>query len=201
MLEIIGSSLLGLLWEIIGQTPQPQIVLESSSWANSAIFELPPEEFDPGVQNIVDDYLKNLTRQGIDRNNQTVWLQSDWIELGNHRGKIPASAASLTKIATTLAALGKLGSDYQFMTQIYHTGSIEEGTLKGDLVVEGSRDPLFVWEEAIALEQEDPETQLDLARAYLAMGRADEVRNLLDSVLRSGTPEQVEEARAMLREL
>lgn len=151
MLEIIGSSLLGLLWEILGHTPQPQMVLESSSWSNSAIFELPSEEFDPAVQNLVDEYLNRLKQQGIDPNNQTVWLQSDWIELATHRGNIPASAASLTKIATTLAALGKLGSNYQFMTQVYHTGSIEDGVIKGDLVIEGSQDPLFVWEEAIAL--------------------------------------------------
>lgn len=150
MLEIIGSSVLGLLWEILGNAPQQQVLLESS-WNNSAIFELPPEEFDPAVQDIVDNYLQNLSQQGIDKDKQSVWLQSDWIELGSHRGKIPVSAASLTKIATTLAALGKLGVDHQFVTQIYHTGFIKDGVLEGDLVVKGDRDPFFVWEEAIAL--------------------------------------------------
>ena len=30
-------------------------------------------------------------------------------------------------------------------------GTIKNGVLKGDLIVQGSEDPLFVWEEAIAL--------------------------------------------------
>ena len=55
--------------------------------------------------------------------------------------------------------------------------------------------------EAIALSGDDPETLLDLARAYMSMGREADVRSLLDEVFRIGTPEQVEEARAMLREL
>lgn len=56
-------------------------------------------------------------------------------------------------------------------------------------------------EEAIALSGDDPETLLDLARAYMSMGREADVRSLLDEVFRIGTPEQVEEARAMLREI
>jgi serine-type D-Ala-D-Ala carboxypeptidase/endopeptidase (penicillin-binding protein 4) len=71
--------------------------------------------------------------------------------LGNYQGNIPVSAASLTKIATTLAVVGKLGIDRQFITRVFYTGSIQEGILEGDLIVEGNRDPFFVWEEAIAL--------------------------------------------------
>ena len=151
MLEVIGSSLLGLLWEIFNNTPKQQTQLESIAWHHAAIFELPPEESASVVQDIVDDYLENLSQQGIDSDRQGVWLQSDWIELADRNGEIPVAAASLTKIATTLATIGKLGVDRLFITQIYHTGTIEDGILKGDLIVEGSRDPFFVWEEAIAL--------------------------------------------------
>ena len=64
---------------------------------------------------------------------------------------VPASAASLTKVATTLAALDKWGTDHRFETRLYTVGTVENGVLRGDLVVEGDGDPLFVWEEAISL--------------------------------------------------
>lgn len=151
MLEVIGFSLLSWLWEISGNTPKQQMQLESIAWQNAAIFELPAEESASVVQDIVDDYLENLSQQGIKRDRQGIWLQSDWLELTESNGEIPVAAASLTKIATTLATIGKLGVDRLFITQIYHTGTIEDGILKGDLIVEGASDPFFVWEEAIAL--------------------------------------------------
>lgn len=150
MLEVIGSSVLSLLWEIWGNPPQ-QVPLESIAWHNTTIFELPKTEPDAVIEDIVDDYLQNLSQQGIESDRQGVWLQSDWIDLADRNGEIPVAAASLTKIATTLASIGKLGIDRLFMTKIYHTGTIENGILLGDLIVKGDRDPFFVWEEAIAL--------------------------------------------------
>jgi D-alanyl-D-alanine carboxypeptidase/D-alanyl-D-alanine-endopeptidase (penicillin-binding protein 4) len=60
-------------------------------------------------------------------------------------------SASLTKNATTLAALLTWGSNHRFITNISTTGQLVGDTLRGDLIIEGSGDPLFVWEEAIAL--------------------------------------------------
>jgi serine-type D-Ala-D-Ala carboxypeptidase/endopeptidase (penicillin-binding protein 4) len=151
MLEVIGSSLFGLLWGIFGNSAKPQVQLESIAWHDAVIFQLPAEETDPVVQNIVNEYLQNLSQQGIKNSSQGIWLQSDWLELGNHQGNIPVSAASLTKIATTLAVVGKLGIEHQFVTRVFYTGSIRDGVLEGDLIIEGNRDPFFVWEEAIAL--------------------------------------------------
>ena len=54
--------------------------------------------------------------------------------------------ASNMKIMTTAAALNVLGSQFTFKTEIYHTGSIQNGILKGDLYVKGYGDPLFVSE-------------------------------------------------------
>ena len=151
MLEIIGSSLLGWLWQLLGNTPKQSIQLESIAWQDTAIFKVPDERVDPVVQQIIDDYLQSLSQRGINSDLQGVWLQSDWIDLGNYRGTQAVSAASLTKIATTLAVLEKLGIDYRFVTHVAHTGSIENGILQGDLIFRGNRDPLFVWEEAIAI--------------------------------------------------
>ncbi len=51
--------------------------------------------------------------------------------------------ASTMKLVTAITALDRLGGSYQFRTQLYHTGSIEENTLKGDLYCVGGFDPAF----------------------------------------------------------
>ena len=82
---------------------------------------------------------------------QGVWLQSTRGVLGHHQGTQQQPAASLTKMATTLVALHTWGPRYQFVTVVGATGPIRQGVLQGDLVVQGSGDPFFVWEDAIML--------------------------------------------------
>jgi pilus assembly protein FimV len=55
--------------------------------------------------------------------------------------------------------------------------------------------------EAIELDTSDPETQLDLARAYLSMGDPEAAREMLEAVLAQGNEAQVAEARGMMKEL
>ena len=59
--------------------------------------------------------------------------------------------ASVTKVATTLALLKRLGPEHRFETKVGATGSIREGRLAGDLVVHGGNDPFFVYESAFLL--------------------------------------------------
>ena len=113
MLEVIGFSLLGWLMEIFGRQPVQLPELQLLSWQEAEIFNLPIEP-DPLVEEIVAQYLNDLSAQGFVRQRQGVWIQSDWIELANYQGRVPASAASFTKIATTLSVLEKWGTDYQF---------------------------------------------------------------------------------------
>ena len=119
-------------------------------WEESVIFELPPNSDDLVTETLVEAYLQNLTARNLSAG-QGIWVQSDWNILASNRGKIPLPTASLTKIATTLAALSKWGVQHQFTTDIYVTGELENGIIMGDLIVRGTGDPLFVWEEAIAL--------------------------------------------------
>ena len=49
--------------------------------------------------------------------------------------------ASTLKILTLAAAADQLGWDYRYETQLLATASIEQGTLRGDLIVRGSGDP------------------------------------------------------------
>ena len=103
------------------------------------------------AQRQVQQYLSQLVGQGFGLNRQGVWMQTGTELLANHQGTVPLPAASLTKVATSLATLQTLGADYQFVTLVGRTGTVTNGILQGDLVIQGSGDPLFVWEEAIAL--------------------------------------------------
>ncbi len=49
--------------------------------------------------------------------------------------------ASNMKLVTSACALSKLGPDFQFKTEIYSTGELAEGTLKGNLILKGYADP------------------------------------------------------------
>ncbi len=119
-------------------------------WHEAQIFQIPTQS-DSQVETIVNQYLDNLASQGLIKDQQGVWIQSDWAIDSDHRGKIPAPAASLTKVATSIASLQKWGLDHRFTTSIYTSGKINNGVLEGDLIVEAGGDPFFVWEEAIAL--------------------------------------------------
>ena len=151
MLEVIGSGIISLLSEIFYRSPVKIEPMQLLSWQNTEIFILPDTDSDPVAEKIVRDYLKALASKGISPDRQGIWIQSDWSNLVDHNGSKLRSAASLTKIATTLAALSTYGADYQFETKIYAAGEIKDGVLQGDLLLEGDRDPFFVWEEAITL--------------------------------------------------
>ncbi|MGD1901153.1 MAG: D-alanyl-D-alanine carboxypeptidase [Geitlerinemataceae cyanobacterium] len=115
---------------------------------------LPPDNPDPEVQAIVDRVLAGLVAHGFDPNQQTVWVQTDDRLLAQWRGTTPLPAASVTKIATALAALRAFEPEHRFVTELAATGPIANGVLDGDLVVIGGRDPMFVWEDAIAVGNE-----------------------------------------------
>jgi len=106
---------------------------------------------DPAIDTIIKQYLADLSVRGYATNNQGIWIQTNNKLLANHQGNKALSAASITKVATSLVTLNKWGPDHQFITLISTNGVIENGVLTGDLIVQGDQDPFFVWEEAFAL--------------------------------------------------
>jgi serine-type D-Ala-D-Ala carboxypeptidase/endopeptidase (penicillin-binding protein 4) len=66
---------------------------------------------------------------------------------------VPVHPASVSKVPTTLALLRKLGPDYRFVTTFAASGPVHDGTIGGDLVVEGGGDPYFVDENALLVAQ------------------------------------------------
>ncbi len=99
----------------------------------------------------MSQYLQGLSAKKMVASQQGIWIQSGLTVLAKHQDRVPLPAASLTKIATSLASLEKWGPNHQFETLISATGPIKNGVLQGDLVITGGGDPLFVWEEAIAV--------------------------------------------------
>lgn len=106
---------------------------------------------DPAIDQILAQYLAGLARQGWSMPDQGIWLQAEGSAVAQHQGQNPLSAASLTKIATTLAVLKHWPLDHHFDTLVGIQGTLDNGVVQGDLVVQGSGDPLFVWEEGIVL--------------------------------------------------
>jgi len=51
--------------------------------------------------------------------------------------------ASILKLITTNVALNQFGPDYKFKTSLGYNGTIENGTLYGDLIIKGFGDPTF----------------------------------------------------------
>ena len=103
------------------------------------------------AETTVRQYLQELAALGLQQNAQGIWLQSGPVLLASNQGNVPLPAASLTKIATSWASLKTWGPAHQFQTEFSATGPIKDGVLEGDLVIAGGGDPMFVWEEAIAV--------------------------------------------------
>ena len=59
---------------------------------------------------------------------------------------VPRNPGSTIKLLTTLVALDVLGPTYRWKTNIYALGEVENGTLSGDLLIEGHGDPFLVTE-------------------------------------------------------
>jgi len=59
----------------------------------------------------------------------------------------PMNPASVIKILTTWAAIGSLGSNFRWRTRFYIDGTLNDGVLDGDLIIQGGGDPKLVIED------------------------------------------------------
>lgn len=62
--------------------------------------------------------------------------------------------ASTAKIVTAVAALGVLGPDFRFSTDVWARGTLKDGVLDGDLILIGDGDPLLSMGDLRALAQQ-----------------------------------------------
>ena len=66
--------------------------------------------------------------------------------LFSYRANAPANPASVMKLVTTYAALELLGPAYTWPTPVFVDGSIKDGVLTGNLIIQGRGDPKLVLE-------------------------------------------------------
>lgn len=147
---VITSFVVVLLLRMAGLSSAALATAQLLDWQDMPLFTLLSKP-DPAAQEIIQKYLQSWSAKGAVTRHQGIWIQSGMTKLADNRGAEPLPAASLTKIATTLASLEKWGPAHQFETLVSATGPIKDGVLQGDLVITGGGDPLFVWEEGIAL--------------------------------------------------
>lgn len=62
-------------------------------------------------------------------------------ELFARLGDTPLKVASNDKLLTSLSVLDALGADFRFKTRVLARGAVTDGTLNGDLVIQGDGDP------------------------------------------------------------
>ena len=55
----------------------------------------------------------------------------------SHNADAPMNPASVMKLVTTFAGLDRLGPAYVWRTDVYATGAVENGRLRGDLILKG----------------------------------------------------------------
>ena len=99
---------------------------------------------------------------------------------------VPMIPASNNKVFTAIWALDELGPDHRFSTDLLITGPIENGVLRGDVVIRGSGNPSFGYPPRVAtgLFIEDPMEPLqNMAQRLAAMG----VRSVQGNVIGDAT--------------
>jgi D-alanyl-D-alanine carboxypeptidase/D-alanyl-D-alanine-endopeptidase (penicillin-binding protein 4) len=63
-----------------------------------------------------------------------------------HRAQVPVNPASVMKLVTTYAALEQLGPAYVWNTPVYLQGTVQDGSLRGNVYIQGQGDPKLVME-------------------------------------------------------
>lgn len=97
--------------------------------------------------------LQDLARDTVGDDQGVYVVDEAGVVLAARLENRPVHPASVTKVATTLALLERLGPDHRFATRVLEAGTSRDGRLAGVLVVEASGDPFFVSEHALAILQ------------------------------------------------
>ena len=90
-----------------------------------------------------------LARARIPREAMAVLLvdaQGQGAPLVSHRANVAMNPASVMKLVTTYAALDLLGPSYTWATPVFVDGTVRDGTLHGNLTIQGQGDPKLVLE-------------------------------------------------------
>ena len=89
-----------------------------------------------------------------------------------HNNQVIFRPASIMKLVTTQAALELLGPNYRWITRVHIDGVQRGDVLQGDLIIEGSGDPRFAYEDLWRLLRQVRATGLREIRGALVIDRS-----------------------------
>ncbi|MBL1214750.1 MAG: D-alanyl-D-alanine carboxypeptidase/D-alanyl-D-alanine-endopeptidase [Ignavibacteriae bacterium] len=94
-----------------------------------------------GIQSIIDNAQSTKTLKHAQWSLYAKYVDDD-AALLDYNSQFSLAPASGLKLFTTAAALYFLGEDFQFETELYYDGEIDEqGTLNGNIIIVGGGDP------------------------------------------------------------
>ena len=117
------------------------VLLCTATWVSAAT----PAQ----VQVLPTEVSAALTRAHVPAQALSVWVQAADVQAParlSHRADAPMNPASVMKLVTTYAALDVLGPAFVWHTPVWLDGPVENGVLKGNLVIQGQGDPKLVQE-------------------------------------------------------
>jgi serine-type D-Ala-D-Ala carboxypeptidase/endopeptidase (penicillin-binding protein 4) len=109
-------------------------VLSQYGWASSS---LPPE-----ISKLLRE--SNLPEDAL---GTVVFRLSDGKTIISHGAEKPMQPASTMKVLTAIVGLDRLGPAYRSRAELRSDGKIENGVLRGDLLLRGLGNPDFNWED------------------------------------------------------
>jgi D-alanyl-D-alanine carboxypeptidase/D-alanyl-D-alanine-endopeptidase (penicillin-binding protein 4) len=104
------------------------------------------QDLKSGINKIISDPFFDQTIIALD-----VFDLTDTVSLIKQNEQLLLKPASNMKILTSIAGLMKLGKNFEFKTDLYHTGIMEGETLYGNLYVAGGFDPDFTTDDLDSL--------------------------------------------------
>jgi serine-type D-Ala-D-Ala carboxypeptidase/endopeptidase (penicillin-binding protein 4) len=154
MWSFVNTILLSATLQVVLDSSLSQLPSIWSAIATAPVIAAPQiaQSPDPIAEAATNSHLSQIKQAGYGEASQGVWLQTnDGNLLASRQATRALPVASLTKAATTLAAISTWEPDYRFVTQIGTNGRLKGDLLTGDLIIVGSGDPFLVWEEGIAI--------------------------------------------------
>jgi len=99
-----------------------------------------------------ESLVASLAQTGIPASSVALDIRSvDGERLVAHNADVALQPASVMKLVTTAASLDLLGPGYRWITRLHASGDLRNGTLHGDLIIEGGGDPRFAHEDLARL--------------------------------------------------
>ncbi len=139
-----------------GEPAAPPPVAGVTSTSDAPASGQPPQPLTevPPLNPLVAAYADSLALRGFDAENQGFMVATLKGEvLAEHNADRLFNPASVTKVATSLTAISRLGPDFRFRTSLYTDGTFDPstGVLHGSLYVIGSGDPAFFHENGLMI--------------------------------------------------